>query len=90
MASGRAPQRSCIACRRVRPKQELLRVVRTPRGEIAADPAGKTPGRGAYICPAEECFGMALKQRKFDRALGKRVEEESLARIAEMIKRTEQ
>ena len=50
------PMRTCIACREVKPKKEMLRVVRTAEGEILADPSGKLSGRGAYICGSEECM----------------------------------
>ena len=50
------PMRTCIACREVKPKKEMLRVVRTTEGEILADPTGKLAGRGAYICGSEECM----------------------------------
>jgi len=50
------PMRMCIACREMKPKQEMLRVVRNADGEIFADPTGKAPGRGAYVCDNEECL----------------------------------
>ncbi|MBO5480470.1 MAG: YlxR family protein [Clostridia bacterium] len=50
------PMRTCIACRQMKPKKEMLRVVKTADGEIFADPTGKAAGRGAYICGAEECM----------------------------------
>ena len=50
------PMRTCIACRQMKPKKEMLRVVKTADGEIFADPTGKAAGRGAYICGAEECI----------------------------------
>ena len=49
------PLRMCIACREMKPKKEMLRVVRNADGEIQADPTGKLPGRGAYICQNENC-----------------------------------
>ena len=55
MAKGKIPLRMCIACREMKPKTELLRVVRNANGEIDADYSGKAPGRGAYICGAEDC-----------------------------------
>jgi len=82
MVRGHVPQRSCLACRKVRPKRELLRIVRTPSGEIKADLTGKTPGRGAYLCPSPECFRLASRQGKFARALGKEVAEEVLSQMA--------
>ena len=50
------PMRTCIACRQMKPKKEMLRVVKTADGEIFADPTGKAAGRGAYVCGAEECM----------------------------------
>ncbi|MFS8640208.1 MAG: YlxR family protein, partial [Symbiobacteriaceae bacterium] len=50
------PQRTCIGCRAVRPKRELLRIVRTPEGEILFDPSGRRAGRGAYLCPSASCL----------------------------------
>ena len=59
--------RMCVGCREMRPKKELLRVVRTPEGEIVIDPTGRNPGRGAYICPSSECLVRARKQRQLER-----------------------
>ncbi len=49
------PMRMCIACREMKPKQEMQRIVKNADGEIYADPTGKASGRGAYICSSEEC-----------------------------------
>ena len=49
------PMRMCIACREMKPKKEMTRVVKNADGEIYADPTGKAPGRGAYVCDSEEC-----------------------------------
>ena len=49
------PMRMCIACREMKPKQEMMRVVKNADGDIYADPTGKAPGRGAYVCDNEEC-----------------------------------
>ena len=55
MAAGKKiPMRMCVGCRQMRPKKELLRIVRTPENEIRLDRTGKASGRGAYICPAAE------------------------------------
>ena len=51
----RIPMRMCIACREMKAKQEMMRVVKNADGEIYADPTGKAPGRGAYVCNNEEC-----------------------------------
>jgi predicted RNA-binding protein YlxR (DUF448 family) len=54
----------------VRPKAELLRVVRTPAGEVLVDETGKSSGRGAYVCRSRECAQRAVGQKKLARALG--------------------
>jgi len=63
------PQRTCIACRKVRPKRELIRLVRNSDGKVAVDTSGKKVGRGAYLCPAEECWGIGLKGGRIEHAL---------------------
>ena len=63
------PMRLCVGCREMKPKKELLRVVRSPEGEVSLDPTGKKAGRGAYCCYGAECLRRALKQRQLDRAL---------------------
>ena len=55
MAKGKMPVRMCIACREMKPKKEMLRIVKTADGEIFPDPTGKAAGRGAYICDGENC-----------------------------------
>lgn len=65
----KVPQRMCVGCRQMKPKKELLRVVRTPDEKIEIDPTGKRSGRGAYICPNTECLNSALKGKRLDKAL---------------------
>ena len=55
------PMRMCVGCRQMKPKKELLRVVRSPEGEVSLDPTGKKPGRGAYCCYSADCLKRALK-----------------------------
>ena len=50
------PMRQCVGCREMRPKRELVRVVKSPEGEITLDFKGKAPGRGAYVCPNVDCL----------------------------------
>lgn len=66
----RVPLRTCIGCRTVRPKRELVRVVRTPEGAVELDTTGKRSGRGAYICPDEGCLDEATRARRWEKALG--------------------
>ena len=56
MGSKHVPQRTCVACRRVKSKRELIRVVRSPDGKIFVDETGKANGRGAYLCRDRVCW----------------------------------
>lgn len=55
------PQRMCVGCREMRSKREMVRVVRTPGGEVRVDPTGKASGRGAYVDLREPCVAAALR-----------------------------
>ncbi len=80
------PMRMCIACREMKPKKEMLRVVKTANGEISVDVTGKTAGRGAYICTAEACQKKLNSQKLLNKAFSadvslsvyKGIEEETL------------
>jgi uncharacterized protein len=72
------PQRTCIVCRQVRPKRELIRVVRTPTGRIELDPTGKKSGRGAYLCARRSCWEPALHQGRLEREFGMAIPAEDL------------
>lgn len=63
------PLRTCLGCKGVRPKKELVRIVRTPEGDIVVDPTGKKSGRGAYTCPNAACLELALKGALLENAL---------------------
>lgn len=75
------PLRQCLGCREMKPKPELLRVVRSPEGEISLDIRGKLPGRGAYVCSNAECLKKAIKSRALDRALEIKIPDEVLTRL---------
>ncbi len=70
------PVRECVGCRERKEKTALVRVVRSPQGEIGLDRRGKDPGRGAYLCPRAECLRRARKSRALERALGGAIPEE--------------
>ena len=70
------PMRQCTGCREMKPKKELIRVVRSPEGELSIDSKGKNPGRGAYLCPNPQCLKKAIKSKALDRALAVAVPEE--------------
>lgn len=79
------PMRMCVGCRVMKPKKELLRVVRTPEEEILIDFTGKKSGRGAYVCPDEACLARAVKQRQLDRALERSISLEVTQQLSRQI-----
>ena len=75
------PMRRCVGCMEQRPKRELIRVVRSPEGEISLDTTGKKSGRGAYVCPDPACLAKARKARRLERALECEIPDEVYERI---------
>jgi uncharacterized protein len=63
------PQRTCVGCSTATNKRELVRIVRTPEGNVIADPTGKKPGRGAYVHRRADCWEAALKKGRLERSL---------------------
>ena len=72
------PMRQCVGCREMRPKKELIRVVKSPEGEISLDFHGKAPGRGAYLCPDPECLKKAIRAKALERAFDVKIPQEVL------------
>ena len=83
----KVPLRKCTGCGEMKPKRELIRVVKAPdttdadgnvtaQGEVSLDLTGKKPGRGAYVCKSAECFQKARKARRFERSLSCKIPEE--------------
>ena len=66
--------RMCVGCREMKPKRELLRVVRSPEGDVAFDRVGKAPGRGAYVCKDAACLAKAVKTKALDRQLEAKID----------------
>ena len=62
------PMRVCVGCREMKPKAELIRVVRSPEGAVSLDFGGRKPGRGAYLCPRADCLKKARRSRALERA----------------------
>lgn len=77
------PMRQCLGCREMKPKRELIRVVRSPEGEISLDFKGKAPGRGAYVCPDAQCLKKAIKARALERAFSAQIPNEVYDRLNE-------
>ena len=79
------PMRQCLGCREMKPKKELVRVVRSPKGQISLDFRGKANGRGAYVCRSPECLKKAIKARALERAFSCQIPEEIYVQLlAEM------
>lgn len=81
------PQRKCVGCHEMKPKKELIRVVKSPEGLVSLDLTGKKAGRGAYVCRNAECLKKAQKTRALERALEAQIEpavhEQLLAQMRE-------
>lgn len=81
----KAPMRMCVACRQMRPKKELIRIVRTPEGAVMLDRTGRANGRGAYLCDSLECLNRAVKTRALERALETRIDATILEGLKEAL-----
>lgn len=81
----RIPQRMCVACRQMKDKRDLARVVRSPEGWIFVDDTGKGAGRGAYICTEPDCLTRARRTRALERALDSKIDDDVYDDIAAAI-----
>ncbi|WP_294351797.1 YlxR family protein [uncultured Clostridium sp.] len=79
------PLRMCTGCMEMKPKKELIRVVKTPEGEVCVDLTGKKSGRGAYICKSLECLEKAVKAKRLSRNLDVTIDDEIYNRLREEI-----
>lgn len=77
------PQRKCVGCEEMKDKKLLLRVVRSPEGELSLDKTGKKNGRGAYVCPTKECITKAVKEKRLEYALKTPLEADVLQKLLE-------
>ncbi|MDA8344082.1 MAG: YlxR family protein [Thermaerobacter sp.] len=82
MQRRKQPMRLCLGCGQQRPKRELVRVVRSPEGEVHLDPTGKANGRGAYICPDPSCLEKALRNQRLGHALEAALPPETVAALS--------
>ena len=81
----KSPQRQCMGCRERLDKRLLIRVVRTPEGNVQLDFSGKLSGRGAYICPKADCLKKAQKAKSLERSLEVPIPEEVYERLSREI-----
>lgn len=79
------PMRQCLGCREMKPKRELIRVVRSPDGDISLDFKGKASGRGAYVCPDAQCLKKAVKAKALERAFSCQIPQEIYDKISEQM-----
>lgn len=83
MQKRKVPLRMCAGCGQMKPKKELVRVVKSPEGEISLDPTGRKPGRGAYVCRSADCLKAARKARRLEKAFSCRIPDEVYGRLEE-------
>ncbi len=88
MSPKHIPMRTCVGCREVKPKQAMMRIVKTTDGQVEVDPKGKKPGRGAYLCLKRSCWEKALRHKSLDYALKTTIPaevEEQLKKLAQIM-----
>ena len=83
------PLRRCLGCMEMKPKNELVRVVKDKEGNISLDLVGKAPGRGAYICKNSDCFNKAVKAKRFEREFSMKIPDEILETLEAELKKNE-
>lgn len=89
MTPKKVPMRMCLGCGEMKPKRELIRVVRQPDESICLDATGKKAGRGAYICPQMKCLEQAQKARRLEKAFSCRISEEVYAALRSSMQEAE-
>ena len=89
MRQKKIPMRMCAGCGEHKPKKELVRVVKSPEGEISLDTTGRKPGRGAYVCRSADCLRLARKARRLERAFSCQIPDEVYERMEEELSQNE-
>ncbi|WP_142415237.1 RNase P modulator RnpM [Hathewaya massiliensis] len=85
----KTPERMCVGCMEMKPKKELIRIVKNKENEIFMDITGKKPGRGAYICRSTSCLESAFKTKRLEKNLSHKVDEEIYLKLKEEIENGE-
>ena len=85
MKTKREARRMCTGCGEMFDKRTLIRVVKSPEGEVSLDLTGKKNGRGAYVCNNLECLKKARKKRAFERAFSMKNDDEDYNIMEEVI-----
>lgn len=81
----KTPERKCMGCMQTFPKKDLVRIVRTPEGNVEMDLTGKKSGRGAYICRSEACLKKAIKSKRIQANLEVEINEELIEALSKEI-----
>lgn len=81
----KVPERKCIGCQEVKPKKELVRIVKNKENEIFVDLTGKANGRGAYICPKKECLEKAVKSNRLSKSFESEISKDVYEKLREVI-----
>lgn len=90
MAEKRAnPMRKCLGCGEMKPKYELLRVVKSSDGKVEIDPSGRKNGRGAYLCHCKDCLENARKARRLERTFSTKISDEMYLALEEVVSKNE-
>lgn len=89
MQKRKIPMRMCTGCSEMKPKKELVRVVKSPEGEVSLDLTGRKPGRGAYVCRNSECLKKARKARRLERAFSMQIADTVYAQMEEELSANE-
>ena len=90
MQKRKTPLRKCTGCGEMKPKQELIRIVKNKDGDIFLDLTSKAPGRGAYLFRKVECFTAARKARRFEKAFSTKIPEDVFDKMEEELRNHEQ
>ena len=83
--SKHVPQRTCIACRQIKEKKALIRLVRAENGAAEVDISGRKPGRGAYLCPNKVCWELVLKKNRLEYPLRTKLSDDNRQILTEYI-----
>lgn len=83
------PLRKCLGCNEMKPKKELLRIVRSPEGKVSIDKTGKAAGRGCYICHDIECLEKAIKAKRVQNALEVQVDKDLFEQLRGQLSKSE-
>jgi len=85
MTMKKTPLRMCLGCREMKPKKELVRIVKSPEGEVSMDTVGKKPGRGAYVCYDAKCFKRIIKSNALSRALKSQIPADTMEALQKQL-----